>query len=311
MRPLVEHVGPLIKKLAGRKIAEASEKVESEGARMAKAGQPEGEAMQKAGASASRQMLEASADQAIKDVAKGVEKGTEDAVGAAAKSFAERLKDLVRRVFDQAEFPKIWVGIEGGDFIVYGEGSTVRIIRVRISVVKEYVVEKTQAILNRLQQRQILLDAAREATDDAIGNLARKEAINVTEELGEHIAKMLVKREFPGAKLVFRGSGANTLDLVFQHEGSYIVCEAKGGMSRLQFRKLGPGIEAQQGTLAYLDGTLKRMLNSEDEATRGIAQALSDARKGGTVRYVITKTGELSEQGSSLAATLSTIIQPR
>jgi hypothetical protein len=193
--------------------------------------------------------------------------------------------------------------------VIYGQGSKIRIVRIRISEVTKHAVEKTEKLMGMLKDRARFLASARKATDDAAWAMLRKKAIDVTEDIGEHVGQILVKRQFPGATLLYRGAGSNTVDLVFRHKGRLIVCEAKGHFSRLAFREIGPDVLAQQGTLTYLDGTIRKMLSSSDKTTRELAAELAAGRSAGIVDYVVTKTGSLNAAGKSLEAKLATIVQ--
>jgi hypothetical protein len=268
--------------------------------------------VRRARAAAARRKLEREADEAIAGVRKGAKPAAKTAlraIDAVIRMVLERLRDWAAGVFRQGEFRHVWFEFEGGDVVIYGQGSKIRIVRIRISAVKEYAVEKTEKLLGMLTDRSKLLARMRKETDDAAWAMLRKKAIDVTEDVGEHVGQMLVKRHFPGATLLYRGAGANTVDLVFRHKGRLIVCETKGHFSRLAFREIGPDVLAQQGTLTYLDGTIRKMLNSSDKGTRELAAELAAGRKAGTVEYVVTKTGSLNTTGDSLAATLSTIVQ--
>jgi hypothetical protein len=301
----IEERGAKAAKGAEKGLAEGGEKGLEKGA---------AEGATDAASKAAREAIEKSADEGLEAAAEGTQKGVTRSFGELVKDMTvavvEKLKSWVEAVFKElGEFPKIWVELEGGDLVVYGQGSKIRIIRVRIKTVKSFVVEKTEKLLELTKDRASLLKKARGEADDAVAALLRKEGIDVTEEVGERVAEILVKREFKGAKVLFRGAGSGVVDFVFEHNGKLIVCEAKGGMSRLGKRMLGPDLAAMQGTLTYLDDVISVMRRSPVKETADMGERLLKARLANEVTYVITKTGSLDSTAKKLIATLSRIVQ--
>jgi hypothetical protein len=303
LEPVLEHViKPAINKLKQG----VGEWLERWGREAAKKESGAGADVLKKGA---REAMEQQADASLKGAVKGGAKaGT--VVESIVHGIVEQLQRWAKTTFGQGDFLKIWPGIEGDDLVIYGQGSTVRIIRVRIKEIKRIAVELTEEIIEKIEKRADKLEEARKHAGKAIENMLRKEAIDVTEEVGEHIGIKLCQKAFGVGEPLYRGSGANVLDLVFKKaDGTYLVCEAKGGMSRLGRRDVGPGVEAMQGTMTYLVATLQKMAKSSNPKDVEIAEALLAAHKNKGVQYVITQTGKLDDVGSSINATLKTIVQ--
>jgi len=119
------------------------------------------------------------------------------------------------------------------------------------------------------------------------------DARRLSEGLGAAAAKEFIPTQYPGAKLVYEGSGSGTLDLVFRNapgkEPAFIVVEAKGGSatnssSRAIDTDQGPA-RVQQGHPEYAKDVLaemkKRKLLDGD-----LEDELSDALKFGDYEYV-------------------------
>jgi hypothetical protein len=258
--------------------------------------------------------LDEAAEKSLERSVKGGSKAVGDVLDELIDGVREALKGFADKAFkkqgglDPASYP--WPGIEGDWLVIYGKGSTVRLVRVRISAVKEFAVKQTEKLLELTAERADKLEKARNAATEALEHLIRKGAIDITEEIGERVAVMLVKKEFgQGVKQIYRGTGKGVVDLVFEDGKRIIVCEAKGGTARLGFREVGPGVKAQQGTLTYLDDIISNMKKSGDPEAVKIAKQLAEARKDDLVTYVISKTGKLDDRGDSLAAVLSWIRQ--
>ena len=249
--------------------------------------------------------LSSDADQALGDAAAGAGRRFDDVVSEFIHSVIEWLKDWCRRIFGDLGIGDIQVVVDGEWLELRGS----RLIRVRIKAIKEILVEKSDSIFSKIKERQGKLIAAKQAATDSARNLLRNDACLISEEIGERIAEVVVKREFPGATIRFRGAGSGVVDQVLEHGGVLYVIEAKGGGSRLGWRQIGADEFAQQGTLSYLDSVIRNMMGSADKATRDIANELAAARKSGGVKYLIAKTGPLDASSAPLKAKLISIVQ--
>ena len=271
---------------------------------------PDGGTVAKEASEVAAEVLAKQADEAVEGAVSGARRGTDEVVQGVADALILQLKEWATKVFKKdAKLGAIWPAIEGDDLVIYGEGSKVRLVRVRIKQVHKEVVAKTQALLQLATDRAKRLAAARAAPTEAIENLERRAAIVITEEIGERVARILVEKHWPGAVEVFRGSGSGVVDLVFEHAGKLIVVEAKGGASRLGYREIGPGVMAQQGTLTYLDDIIKSM-KAKGGTIAQMADKLKAARaqKGGLL-YVISKSGRIDDTTDPLASALAFIVQ--
>lgn len=239
--------------------------------------------------------LSKSTDDAFVEAAKGAPRRTGLVVSELVHDALESLKKWAEKTFQQLEFVRFEVEVKGDELVLYGISSKYPLIRANIKSIKKDIVRKTDFIMRQLKERDKLLIAARAAADDVAGAI-RKKAIDISEGLGEHIANILIKRELPGAKLLFTGSGSGTLDKVFEFGGILHVVEAKGGASRLGSRQISAtGQRAEQGSAAYLVSILHTMAKSTDKAEAEIAnKLLQKLKKPGSVRMWVTSTGKLN-----------------
>ncbi len=136
-------------------------------------------------------------------------------------------------------------------------------------------------------------DVSMSATDalqkrqELLANGQAGDARRLSEGLGAAAAKEFIPTQYPGAKLVYEGSGSGTLDLVFRNapgkEPAFIVVEAKGGSatnssSRAIETREGPA-RVQQGHPAYAKDVLAEMKEREllpAREQRALEQALKD-----------------------------------
>jgi hypothetical protein len=248
--------------------------------------------------------IEADAQQAIDDAAAGAGRRFDDVVGEMVHSIIEWLKDWCRRIFGMVGLGDITVTVEG-EWLVF-RGS--KLIRVRIKDIKDIPIKKTQELLSKIKERQGKLIAARNAATDEARNLLRNDACQVSEEIGERVAEIMIKREF-GVAPYFVGKGSGVVDQVYKKNGMLYVVEAKGGGSRLGWREVGADEFAQQGTLTYLDSVIGAMINSSNADYAKMGKELLDARDAKKVIYMIAKTGPLDATSKPIAATLTTIVQ--
>lgn len=239
--------------------------------------------------------LSKATDEAFVEAAKGAPRRTGRVISELVHDAMEALKAWAGNVYKELEFIRFDVEVKGDDLILYGISSKYPLIRANIKTIKRDIVQKTDFIMRQLKERDKLLKAARAAADDVAGAI-RKEAIDISEGLGEHIANILIKRELPGAKLLFTGSGSGTLDKVFELGGVLHVVEAKGGAGRLGSREIAAaGQRAEQGSAAYLVSVLNNMALSTDKAEAEIAnQLLKKLKQPGSVRMWVTSTGKLN-----------------
>lgn len=298
--PLVKHLLPDV---VVRAKARLREELEARAKKLA-AQHPDGPPKSTAGAPSvdvpggvvpSIAELSKSTDDAFVEAAKGAPRRTGLIVSEMVHDALEALKAWAEKTYRQLEFVRFDVEMEGDELVLYGISSKYPLIRANIKSVKKGIVQKTDFIMRQLKEREKLLIAARAAADDVAGAI-RKKAIDISEGLGEHIANILIKREFPGAKLLFTGSGAGTLDKVFELGGILHVVEAKGGAGRLGSRQISAaGQRAEQGSAAYLVSILRNMALSTDKAEAEIAEKLlQKLKKPGLVRMWVTSTGKLN-----------------
>ena len=284
--------------------------VEERVQRFLKGGEPhphgEGKVVDEAGdALPSPAKLAEDTDQAVKDAAAGAGRRFDDIASEMVHAILDWLKDWCRRIFGDLEIGDIRVVIDGEWLELHGS----KLIKVRIKAIKEIVIEKSESIFSKIKERQGKLIAAKQAATDSAKHLLRNDACLVSEEIGERIAEIAMKREFPGATIRFRGKFSGSVDQVFEHGGLLYVVEAKGGGSRLGWREIGADEFAQQGTLAYLDDIIKQMMGSAEKEVRDIATELAARRKKGEVMYMIAKTGPLNASSDPIKAKLLSIRQ--
>ena len=314
LEPLLKRGIPAVRKLIDEYMAKYGKKFAEQGGKVDPPPvQGAAPTVAQQAAKGTAKALEEAAEKSVERSVKGA-KGVGDVLDELVDGVREALKAFADRAFkkqgglDPGSYP--WPGIEGDWLVIYGKGSTVRLVKVRISAVKKFVVEKTEKLLELTAERADKLEKARNASTEVVEHLMRKGAIDVTEEIGERVAMMLIRREFgQGVKLLYRGTGSGVVDLVYVQGKRLIVCEAKGGASRLGFREVGPGVKAQQGTLTYLDDIISNMKKSGKPEAVELAKELAQARKDDLLTYVISKTGKIDDTDKPLAAVLSWIRQ--
>jgi hypothetical protein len=111
-----------------------------------------------------------------------------------------------------------------------------------------------------------------------------------SEQIGEAAADAHANAH--GLTPIYTGSGAYTLDKVYQKGDTFYVFEAKGGGSTLGGKKVSvDGVDeiAEQGSREYLEKTIQDMANSSDELKRRIARQLTDALEEGNVKYMVVQ----------------------
>ena len=150
--------------------------------------------------------------------------------------------------------------------------------------------------------------------DDKLDNLAtdRKaelgnpsELRGYSEQIGEAAADAHANAH--GLQPRYTGSGAYTLDKVYEKDGVFYVFEAKGGGSTLGGKRIDAINEAtgdfhiaEQGSREYLEKTIQDMANSRDLRKMEMAEDLQNALDRGKVKYMVvqqklTKTGDIGE----------------
>jgi hypothetical protein len=234
-------------------------------------------------------------DEAFVEAASNAPRRTGQVVSELVHDLIEALKAWADKVYKELEFVRFEIEVKGDDLILYGISSKFALIRANITSVKKDVVAKSSFIMSQLKEREALLKAARAAASDLAGAL-RKQAIDISEDLGEHIATILVKRHLPGARIRFTGQGSGVLDKVFELNGVLHVVEAKGGAGRLGTREISQaGQRAEQASAAYLVNICQAMAASSDPAQRQIAnEILAKLKQPGQVRMWVTSTGKLN-----------------
>jgi hypothetical protein len=267
---------------------------------------PGGSVVDEAGeAMPSPAQLTADAEQAMTDAARGAGRRADDIASEFIHAVLDGLKAWCKRIFADLGVRDVRVEIHGEWIELHGS----RLIRVRKRAVVEVLIEKSESVIALIRARQGKLTAARNAGTESARNLLRNDACQISEEIGERIAEVAMRRTYSGATIRFRGSGSGVVDQVFEHGGLLYVVEAKGGGSRLGWRQIGADEWAQQGTLAYLDDVIRQMAGSSDSATRAIARELADGRRRREVVYLIARTGPLNATSEPLRATLTSIRQ--
>lgn len=262
-----------------------------------------------AASKAAREVLEKEVDDALGKVAKE----TPDAVGTLVErlvlGFVDKLKVWAAESFPQW-FKKIYVALEGDWIVVYGVASKVKVVKARPKAVKEYVLKQTETLKALVKDRTKALTKARASGVAAAEDALRKQAIDVTEEIGEYVADILIRRQFAGSTVnrLYTGSGSGVLDLVYKVDGRLVVVEAKGGASRLGFRTVGSE-SVQQGTLKYLDDILDSMIK-KGGADKKIAEQVQAARAAREVDYFIAKSGRVPESAAPLKPKLLKVPAP-
>jgi hypothetical protein len=237
-------------------------------------------------------------DDAFAEVAAQSSRRVGDVVSEMVHETVEALKRWARKVYGRLDFATFEVGIEGDYLVLYGISSKIPLFKADIVSVKKESVEKTKKILSMLGEREALLKEARSAAEELAGKI-RYQAILVSEELGEHVATILIKRQFPGAKVRYTGKGSGVLDKVFEVDGVLHVVEAKGGAGRLGSREIASGERAQQASAEYLVDIIDNMLQMGGEEAK-IAKELRSKLQStsGRVRMWVASTGPLSTLAS-------------
>lgn len=221
------------------------------------------------------------------------------------REFMGALRRWGQRVFQRFGFRAYQVVLEGQWLVLYGIHSRVILARIRYDSVEEWIVHNTPELQTARHARASQLGAARAAAgrgDDALANLLRRNAIELSEEIGELGAKAAIESHFRSARLIYQGTGRNTLDLVYRlSNGTIIVVEAKGGAGRLITRAVGGGRRAEQGTVTYLRSLLDDMLGGP---AADVADEVLEALDSGQLRYFLAET-PVPRGSQELVTTLS------
>lgn len=236
-------------------------------------------------------------DEAFAEAAAQAPRRIDDIVGDLVREGIDALREWAEKVFKRLEFTRFEIEIHGDELVLYGIGSKFKLIRANISSVKKFVIQKSESMLTALRSREARLAAARAASGEVADGI-RQGAVMVSEEIGERIADIVIKREFSGAKLRFTGAGSGTLDRVFEMGGVLHVVEAKGGAGRLGSREIGPGLRAQQGTVEYLNSVLANMLKRGGEEADIAKELMKKMQAPGKVRMWVSATGPLNARSS-------------
>ncbi|SEM94031.1 hypothetical protein SAMN05421856_10952 [Chryseobacterium taichungense] len=126
-----------------------------------------------------------------------------------------------------------------------------------------------------------------------------------SEQIGEAAADAHANAH--GLTPIYTGSGAYTLDKVYQKGDTFYVFEAKGGGSTLGGKKVdiineatGDFHIAEQGSREYLEKTIQDMIKSGDAEKIATASKLNRALRNGNVKYMVVqqklnKAGDIGE----------------
>lgn len=296
LRHLVEPlVKALLPDLVGKFKAGLRELLERWGRKLADAN-PHGPREVPAGAIPSAGELAKSTDTAFEEAAKQAPRRIGDAASEIVHSAINRLRKEVEEQVSALEFVSFEVEVKGDDLVIYGIGSKFTLMRANIRSVKTFVITKSDSMLRALRSREARLTAAElaEQAGAETAGVIRNGAVLVTEEIGERVADIVIKREFKGARVRFTGSGSGTLDKVFELDGVLHIVEAKGGSGRIGSRGLASGLRAEQGTAAYVVDVLLNMVKRGGDEAAIAEELLTKIKKPGTVRLWVSSTGALN-----------------
>ena len=239
---------------------------------------------------ATQKIGEGFADEAEQRVGQSFAREGLQAIRQFMSEFVESVRNWARRVFDEFGFRSYEVIDEGEWLTLYGIRSRVMLARFKKDVIST-IINNDPTITALRHSRASQLGAARTARssgNDALATVLRQNAILLSEEIGEEGAIRTIQRQFPTAVLAHKGSGSGTLDLVYRMpDGTFIVVEAKGGRGRLITRQVGPGVDAQQGTVTYLRSVLDTMSVRGEPIADELIQALGPPRR---LRYFLNTT---------------------
>jgi hypothetical protein len=219
-------------------------------------------------------------------------------VGEALASVRQMIEDLIesirewaRQVFEEFGFKGFEIVVEGDEIVLYGISSRVRIIGFRLTTLREEYETSTAKIESLRRGRASLLGRGRAAADDALANSLRASGTQLSGDIGEYAADRAIRMRFGAARRIWWGEGSHTLDLVYEVSDGIVVVEAKGASGRIGTRIIAPGIEAEQGTIAYLRKTLEFMEGPDRTAEeRAVAQRILDALDKRKLRYFLSET---------------------
>lgn len=241
--------------------------------------------------------LPAKTDSAFDEAAKQAPRRVGDIVSELVHESVESLRRWAEKVFKDLEFSGFELEVKGDDLVLYGIGSKFVLMRANIESVKKFTVRKSESMLTLLRSREARLAAARNAAEEVAGQI-RYGAVLVTEEIGERIADLAIKREFKGARIRYTGSGSGSLDRVFELDGVLHIVEAKGGAGRLGSRELGEGLRAVQGTGAYVIDVLLNMAKRGGEEEKIAKELLAKMKEPDKVQLWVSAAGGLNPRTS-------------
>lgn len=232
----------------------------------------------------------------------------------AIERFIERIKRLAREILSGLGFRRFEVASEGPWLVLYGIGSRIMLARFRKDSIETWIIATEDRIITSLRHaRASLLGRGRAAAES--GNLQLASFLRsgagarASENIGVAAAEAIVATRFTSANRLHMGSGKNTLDLIYEVGHGIVVVEAKGlGVGTrmgLGVTTVGPGVQAQQGTVAYLRRKLTQMLDpSRTTLERSAAQRALDALDSGRLRYFLSETSIPPSATTPLATAL-------
>jgi hypothetical protein len=227
------------------------------------------------------------------------------------RDFYESVKSWARRVYQRFGFRAYEVVDEGEWIALYGIRSRTLLARFRKDSLETWIIDNSDDLRTARHSRASQLGRARSARltgEDALANLLRQNAVELSEQIGEMSANAAITSRFGSATLIHQGSGSGTLDLIYRlSDNTIIVVEAKGGGGRIISREIRPGVRAEQGTVGYLRSILEEMSNRPAEAA--VADEVLAALNERKLRYFLSET-PIPAGTASLETDLSEFIVP-
>ncbi len=173
---------------------------------------------------------------------------------------------------------------ENDEIVVYGTYNP----KIKVVSVSKFDLNKTpvlqQLIRNRktaLTQARNLRKSSKKLAVQALASAKKQRGIKLSAKIGEHNARLVMRKEFPNAKILLEGQGSGVFDFIYREGDKIIIAEAKGGSGKRGtriYKKTGK--EVKQGEKDYVLSILDDMKDTT------LAKEIRDKLANNQVSYI-------------------------
>jgi hypothetical protein len=173
---------------------------------------------------------------------------------------------------------------EEDEIVVYGTYNP----KIKVVSISKFDLNKTpvlqQLIRNRktaLTQARNLRKSSKKLAVQALASAKKQRGIKLSAKIGEHNARLVMRKEFPNAKILLEGQGSGVFDFIYREGDKIIIAEAKGGSGKRGtriYKKTGK--EVKQGEKDYVLSILDDMKDTT------LAKEIRDKLANNQVSYI-------------------------